>query len=113
MLHGAMDSSIFICGMTQLDPDDPCYVIFHCGPSLDCTTHIEADFYTSKVQLARVELCCHSAGEFESPEEINTYLRAPEDPYSLVLPFCNICLETVCHISVLMLDKVLGPSKPC
>ncbi len=63
-LHDAMDSSIFMCGMTPLDPDDPCYDIFHCDPSLDCTTHIEADLYTSKVQLLRVELCCHCAGEF-------------------------------------------------
>jgi hypothetical protein len=25
MLHDAMDSSIIVCGMTPLDPDDPCY----------------------------------------------------------------------------------------
>ena len=26
--HDAMESSIFICGMAPLDPDDPCYGIF-------------------------------------------------------------------------------------
>ena len=67
---------------------------------MDCTTHIEADFYTSKVQLARVELCCHCAGEFESPVEINTSLRAPEGPYSVVLPICQACLLDGCHIIV-------------
>jgi hypothetical protein len=32
-LHDAMESSIFICGMAPLDPDDPCYGIF-------CATHL-------------------------------------------------------------------------
>ena len=43
-LHDAMESSIFICGMAPLDPDDPCYGIFLCDTSLDCDTHVEADF---------------------------------------------------------------------
>jgi hypothetical protein len=33
-----------------MDPDDPCYDVFHCDPSMDCDTHVEADFYTSGVQ---------------------------------------------------------------
>ena len=86
--------------MTPLDPDDPCYDIFHCHHSLDCTTHIEADLYTYKVQLARVELCCHYASEFESPVEMTTSLRAPEGPYCVVLPIYQVCLENGCHILV-------------
>jgi hypothetical protein len=92
-LHDAMVSLIFMCGMTPLDLDDPCYDDLHCDPTLDCTTHIEADFYTCKIQFARVELCCHCAGEFESPVEMNTSLRATEGPYYVVLPICQACLE--------------------
>ena len=48
-LHDAMDSSILTCGMTPQDPGDPFYDFFNCDPSLNCTTHIEAHFYTSKI----------------------------------------------------------------
>jgi hypothetical protein len=44
-LHDAMESSIFVCGMASLDPDDPCHGIFLCDTSLDCDTHMEAEFY--------------------------------------------------------------------
>ncbi len=37
-----------MCEMAPLDPDDPCYAIFHCGYYLDYDTHIESEFYTSK-----------------------------------------------------------------
>ena len=68
---------------------------------MDCTTHIEADFYTTKIHLARVELCCHCAGEFEFPVEKNTSLRAPpEGPYFIGLPICQVCLENGCNMIV-------------
>jgi hypothetical protein len=99
-LHDAMESPIFVCGMAPLDPDDPCYDVFHCDPSLDCNAHIEANFYTSKIQPTRVELCCHCAGEFDSPVELNSSLKAPDGPYSVVLPACKLCLNNGCHIIV-------------
>ena len=50
MLLDAMESTIFMCGMAPLDSDDPCHDNFHCDPSLDCNTHIESEFYTSKIE---------------------------------------------------------------
>jgi len=43
-LHDATESPIFVCGMTPMDQNDPCYNFFHCDPSFDCTAHIEAKF---------------------------------------------------------------------
>jgi len=85
-LHDAMESSIFICGMAPLDPDDPCYGIFECDISLDCETHVEADFYVSGIEPSRKEICCHCAGVCDSLVELNSYLKAPIGPYSVVLP---------------------------
>ncbi len=76
-LHDATESPIFVCGMAALDSDDPFYNIFLCNPSLDCNTHIEADLYTSRIIHERIELCCHCAGEFDSPVELNSNLKAP------------------------------------
>jgi hypothetical protein len=64
-----------------MNQDDPCYDVFHCGLSLDCTAHIEANFNTSKIQPTRVKLCCHRVGELDSPAEFNYYLKAPHGPY--------------------------------
>ena len=58
----ATESTIVICGIAPLDPDDPCYAIFHCDPSLDCDTHIESKFYTSQIQAHRIDICCHCVG---------------------------------------------------
>ena len=78
----AKTSLIFMCDMAPLDPDDPCFGIFECDPSLDCDTHIESKFYTSKIQHAtRVKMCCHCAGKYDSPAvEPNTTLKAPDCP---------------------------------
>ena len=84
----------------SLNPHDPCYDVFHCDPSLDCNAHIEANFYTSKIQPTRVDLCCHCAGEFYSPVELSSSLKAPNGPYSVVLPACKMCLNNGCHIIV-------------
>ncbi len=99
-LHDATDSLIFISGMAPLDPDDPFYNIFHGDPSLDCNSHIEADFYMSRIMLKRIVICCHCAGEFGSPVELNSHLKAPEGPYYVMLPTCMICLENSCNIIV-------------
>ncbi len=56
MLQDATESTIFVCGMAPLDADDPLYDVFHRDPSLDCNAHIEAHFYTSKIQPERVEM---------------------------------------------------------
>jgi hypothetical protein len=48
----------------------------------------------------RVELCCHCAGEFDSPVELNSFLKAPDGPYSVVLPSCKMCFVNGCHITV-------------
>jgi hypothetical protein len=36
----------------------------------------------------------------DSPIEMNTHLKAPEGPYSLVLPICKACIDRGCHIIV-------------
>ena len=97
-LHDAMESPIFVCGMTPLDSDDSMYDIFRCDPSLDCNTHIEVDFYTSCINAERIELCCHYAGEFNSPVELNSNLEYPEGPYSIVLHVSKVCLHNGCNI---------------
>ncbi len=61
-LNDAMVSPIYMCGMSPLDPDDPFYDVFLADPSLDCDTHIQAEFYVSRVEPTRLELCCHCAG---------------------------------------------------
>ena len=67
-LRDAMESIIFVCGMAPMYSDDPMYEIVLCDPSLDCNTHIDADFYTARIRHGRIELCCHCAGEFNSSE---------------------------------------------
>jgi hypothetical protein len=99
-LQDAMESPIYICGMAPLDPDDPCYEIFVCDTTLECDKHVEAEFYVSKIQPSRLELCCYCAGVFNSPIELNTSLKAPEGPYSVVLPICKACMESGCNIVV-------------
>ena len=66
-LLDATESTLFMYWMASLDPDDPCYAIFHCDPSLDCDTHIDSEFYTSKMQLQRIDIWCHCAGANDSP----------------------------------------------
>ena len=43
-----MESAIYMCGMTALDHDDPCYVMFQCDPSLECDSHAESEFFRFK-----------------------------------------------------------------
>ena len=69
MSRESMESPIFVCGMAPLDSDDPMYDIFRFYLSLECNTRIEAYFYTPRIWLERIELCCHRAGEFKSPVE--------------------------------------------
>ena len=61
-LQDAIDSPILTCGMAPLDHDDPCFSLFHCNPSLECDTHVESKFYTSRIEQTRMEMCCHCAG---------------------------------------------------
>jgi hypothetical protein len=56
-LEDAMESPIYSCGMALLDPDDPCFETFLCDTTLDCDKHVEAEFYVSKIQPSRLELC--------------------------------------------------------
>jgi hypothetical protein len=100
MLRDASESTIFACGMAPLDYDDPLYDIFQCDPSLNCGTLVEADFYTSRIMPRRIELCCHCTSEFDSPVELNSNLKAPEDPYSVVLAVCKVRLENGCNIII-------------
>jgi hypothetical protein len=99
-LIDAMESSIFICGMAPLDHDDPYYNIFLCDPSQDCDSPLEPEFYVSKIQPKRLELCCHCAGGFDSPIDLNPSLKAPDGPYRLVLPICKQCYDNGCSIIV-------------
>ncbi len=64
------------------------------------STHGESEFYVSKVQPTRLELCCYCAGEFNSLLELNTSLKALDGPYSVVLPIRKACLDCGCIIVV-------------
>jgi len=87
--------------MTTLDHDDPCYDMFQCDPSLECDSHVESEFYVSRIHPDRVVLCCHCAGTMlDSPVELHTHLKAPEGSYRIVLPICKACLNSGCHIIV-------------
>ena len=54
----------------------------------------------SKVKPTRLKLCCYCAGEFNSPNELNTALKAHNEPYSAVLPIYKACLDSGCNIVV-------------
>ncbi len=100
-LHDAMDSTIYMYGMAALDLDDPGYNMFLCDPSLECDTIVEPEFYVSRIQPRRVVLCCHCAGTVPDPPiELNTRLKAPEGPYSVVLSICKACMDSGCRIIV-------------
>ena len=87
----------FICGMAPLDSDDPCYGIILCDTSLDCETHVEAEFYISGIEPSRKEICCHCTGVCDSPIELSSSLKAPNEPYSVVLPICKARLDDSCN----------------
>jgi hypothetical protein len=74
-----------------MNQDDPFYDVFYWGPSLDCVAHIEANFNALKKQPTRVQLCCHCAGEFDSPVEFNYYLKAPHGPYYYMM--CSLLVR--------------------
>ena len=99
-LIDAMMSPIFMCGMAPLDSDDPFYDIFLADPSLDCDKHIEAEFYVSRIEPTRLEICCHCAGLSDSPIDLNNSLKAHAGPFSIVLPICKACIESGCHVIV-------------
>jgi len=86
--------------MVSLDFDYPCHELFLCDPSLDCDSRIEHEFYLSRVQPSRLELCHHCAGVCESPISMNTHLKARNEPYSVVLPICRACSDGGCPIIV-------------
>jgi hypothetical protein len=45
--------------------------------------------------------CCHCDGTLlNSTVGLNTHLKAPEGPYSIVLPICKECIYIGCHIVV-------------
>jgi len=63
---------------------------------------VEAEFYVSGIEPSRKELCCHCAGVCDSPIELNSFLKAPIGPYSVVLPICKACLDDGHNIIVRM-----------
>ena len=87
--------------MAALDFYDPCYEILLCNPSLECDTIVEPEFCASIIQLERMVLCCHCVGTLpDSPIEMNSHLKAPKGPYSIVLPICKVCIDSGCRIIV-------------
>ena len=86
--------------MAPLDSDDPCHDIFLCDTSLDCDTHVEVDFYVSRIQPTILELCCHFVGMFESPIDMTNHLKVPEGPYFVSLPIGKACIAYGCHVIV-------------
>ncbi len=47
---------------------------------IEIHTSSEANLYTSKIQPTRVKLCCHCAGDFDSPVDLNSSLKVPDGP---------------------------------
>ena len=86
MLVNATESTIYMCGMAPLEPDDPFFDIFQCDLTFTCDSHIESEFFTSKIQPSRGNIYWHYAGKYDSPVELNTSLKAPDGPYVIVLP---------------------------
>ena len=86
--------------MAPLDPDDPCYVIIYCRPSLDCDTHIEFEYFTSKIQPRRIDICCHCASSEYSPVTLDTSLKPPEGPYTIVMPIFEVNIAIGRHIII-------------
>jgi hypothetical protein len=67
-----------------LDLDDPCYNMFHSEPSLECDTHVESEFYVSRIRLERMILCCHCDSPMpDFSIELNSHLKEPEGPYAI------------------------------
>ncbi len=79
-LVDATESAIYMCGMAALDLDDSFFDIFQCDPTFDRDSHIESEFYTSKIQPSRVNICCHCTGKYDSPVELGTSLNTPDGP---------------------------------
>ena len=84
MLVDATEVLICMRGIAPLDLDDPCFDIFLCDLALYCDSHIESEFYTSKMQHTRVNTCCHCASKYDSPVELNASLKARDGPCSVV-----------------------------
>jgi hypothetical protein len=80
VLRDDAESTIFVCSVAPADIDDPLYDIFPCNSSLDCDTHVEADFFASRIMNECIEFCCHCAGKFESPVELISNLKARKVP---------------------------------
>ena len=97
MLVDVTESAIYMCGIAPLDLDDPFFDIFQCDPIFDCESHIESEFYNSKIQPSRVNNCCQCASKYDSSVELITSLKAPDGPYSVMLPICEQCLANGCH----------------
>jgi hypothetical protein len=73
-LQDAIENTLFICGMAPLDPDNPCYDIFKRDPSMDCDTHVESEYYASKIMPQDIPMCCQCAGTSESPIAKHSHL---------------------------------------
>ena len=53
-LVDATESAIYMCGMAALDLDDPFFDIFQCDSTFHCDSHIESEFYTSKIHTSKI-----------------------------------------------------------
>ena len=93
-------SCLCVGEMPPMDQDDPFYDMVHCDPYLDCAANIEANVFASRIQNTRVELCCHCVGECDSPAELKSSLKAPNDPCFVVHHVCIMYLGNGCHIIV-------------
>ena len=73
--------------MAFLDPDDPCYNIFKCDLSMDCDTHVESEYYASKIMPLDIPMCCHCAGTSKSLIECTLISW-----HKMVVPILSFCL---------------------
>ena len=100
-LQDAIEPTIFMCGKSPLDPDDPCYDIFKCDPSMDCDTRVESEYYASKIMPQDIPMYCHCASTSESPITMHSHLMAQNGgPYYIVLHICEVCIASGYHILV-------------
>jgi len=64
---------------------------------VECDTHIESEFYTSKMQPQNIAMFCHCDGAKDSLAMPKSSLKDPKGPYSILLSICEDCIVVGRH----------------
>jgi hypothetical protein len=90
----ATEGELYICGAQPLSEDHPFHDVFYCYNHLECSTHVEPQFYkkggkstTSSIWSIH-DMCSICAGTNDQPGQVDDSLN-----FSTVLPVCSVCLS--------------------